>query len=66
MLQKHVPCIWTAIVPDVEADRLLEVAIDIIHRKENRMIKFQVPLLAVRDVEVSKKFYKDIFEQEVV
>lgn len=30
------------------------------------MIKFQVPLLAVRDVEVSKKFYRDIFEQEVV
>lgn len=29
-------------------------------------MKFQVPLLAVQDVEVSKKFYKDIFEQDVV
>ena len=30
------------------------------------MMKFRMPLLAVRDVEVSKKFYCDLFEQEVV
>lgn len=29
-------------------------------------MKFQLPLLAVQDVEVSKKFYKQLFEQEVV
>ena len=29
-------------------------------------MKFQLPLLAVQDVEVSKKFYKELFEQEVV
>lgn len=29
-------------------------------------MKFQLPLLAVQDVEVSKKFYKQFFEQEVV
>lgn len=30
------------------------------------MIKFRMPLLAVRDVEISKKFYHDLFDQEVV
>ncbi|PXX74566.1 VOC family protein [Dielma fastidiosa] len=29
-------------------------------------MKFQLPLLAVQDVERSKKFYQDLFEQEVV
>ena len=29
-------------------------------------MKFELPLLAVQDVEVSKKFYKELFEQEVV
>lgn len=29
------------------------------------MIQYQLPLLAVRDVEVSKRFYHDLFEQEV-
>ncbi len=29
-------------------------------------MKFQLPLLAVQDAEVSKKFYKELFEQEVV
>lgn len=29
-------------------------------------MKFQLPLLAVKDVEVSKTFYKQLFEQEVV
>ena len=29
-------------------------------------MKFELPLLAVQDVEVSKKFYKQLFEQEVV
>ena len=29
------------------------------------MIKFRMPLLAVRDVEISKKFYCDLFEQEI-
>lgn len=29
-------------------------------------MKFQLPLLAVQDVEVSKIFYKQLFEQEVV
>lgn len=29
-------------------------------------MKFQLPLLAVQDIEVSKKFYKQLFEQEVV
>lgn len=29
-------------------------------------MKFQVALLAVQDIEVSKQFYKDIFDQEVV
>lgn len=29
-------------------------------------MKFQLPLLAVQDVEVSKEFYKQLFEQEVV
>lgn len=29
-------------------------------------MKFQLPVLAVQDVEVSKKFYKQLFEQEVV
>lgn len=29
-------------------------------------MKFQLPLLAVQDVEVSKKFYKQLFAQEVV
>lgn len=29
-------------------------------------MKFQLPLLAVQDVEISKKFYKQIFDQEVV
>ena len=28
-------------------------------------MKYKLPLLAVRDVEVSKKFYKELFEQEV-
>ncbi|MER0281990.1 VOC family protein [Clostridioides difficile] len=28
-------------------------------------MKYQVSLLAINDVEVSKKFYKEIFEQEV-
>ena len=28
------------------------------------MIKFRMPLLAVRDVEISKKFYHDLFDQE--
>lgn len=30
------------------------------------MIKYRLPLLAVRDVEVSKQFYHDLFDQEVV
>ncbi|WP_331654214.1 VOC family protein [Anaerotignum sp. MB30-C6] len=30
------------------------------------MMKFQLALLAVKDVEVSKKFYKELFLQEVV
>ena len=29
-------------------------------------MKFQLPLLAVQDVEVSKKFYNQLFNQEVV
>ena len=29
-------------------------------------MKFQLPLLAVRDVDVSKKFYNQLFNQEVV
>ena len=29
-------------------------------------MKFQLPLLAVQDVECSKNFYQDLFEQEVV
>lgn len=29
-------------------------------------MKFQLPVLAVQDVESSKKFYKQLFEQEVV
>lgn len=29
-------------------------------------MKFKLPVLAVQDVEVSKKFYKQLFEQEVV
>ncbi len=29
------------------------------------MIEYKLPLLAVRDVEVSKKFYHDLFDQEV-
>lgn len=29
-------------------------------------MKFQLPLLAVEDVEVSKKFYHQLFQQEVV
>ena len=29
-------------------------------------MKFQLPLLAVQNVERSKKFYQDLFEQEVV
>ena len=29
------------------------------------MIQYRLPLLAVRDVEVSKKFYHDLFDQEV-
>lgn len=29
-------------------------------------MKFQLPLLAVQDVERSKKFYQDLFEQEVI
>ena len=29
-------------------------------------MKFELPLLAVQDVEVSKKFYKQLFGQEVV
>lgn len=29
-------------------------------------MKFQLPLLAVQDVEISKKFYKQIFDQDVV
>lgn len=29
-------------------------------------MKFQLALLAVKDIELSKKFYKDLFEQEVV
>lgn len=29
-------------------------------------MKFQCALLAVKDIEVSKKFYKDIFEQTVI
>ena len=29
-------------------------------------MKFKLPLLAVKDIEVSKKFYKELFEQEVV
>lgn len=29
-------------------------------------MKFQLPLLAVQDVEISKNFYKQIFDQEVV
>lgn len=30
------------------------------------MIKFRLPILAVRDVKVSKQFYHDLFDQEVV
>lgn len=30
------------------------------------MVKFRLPLLAVRDVEASKKFYQDLFGQDVV
>ena len=29
-------------------------------------MKFKLPVLAVKDVEVSKKFYKEIFDQHVV
>lgn len=29
-------------------------------------MKFQLPLLAVQDVEISKAFYKKLFEQEIV
>ena len=29
------------------------------------MIKYRLPLLAVRDVEISKRFYHDLFDQEV-
>ena len=29
------------------------------------MIKFRMPVLAVRDVEISKKFYHDLFDQEI-
>ena len=29
-------------------------------------MKFQLPLLAVRDVERSKKFYCELFDQQVV
>lgn len=29
-------------------------------------MKFHLALLAVKDIELSKKFYKDLFEQEVV
>lgn len=29
------------------------------------MIKYRLPLLAVRDVEISKQFYHDLFDQEV-
>lgn len=29
-------------------------------------VVFKMPLIAVRDIEVSKKFYKDLFGQEVV
>ncbi|HBL5351907.1 TPA: glyoxalase/bleomycin resistance/dioxygenase family protein, partial [Clostridioides difficile] len=28
-------------------------------------MKYQVSLLAVKDIEVSKKFYKELFEQEI-
>lgn len=35
-------------------------------KKWKANIKFQVPLLAVHDVEISKQFYKDIFGQDVV
>lgn len=30
------------------------------------MIEYKLPLLAVRDVDISKKFYHDLFDQEVV
>ena len=30
------------------------------------MLQYRLPLLAVRDVELSKRFYKDLFDQEVV
>ena len=29
------------------------------------MIRFKMPLLAVRDVEISKKFYQELFDQTV-
>ena len=30
------------------------------------MIEYKLPLLAVRDMDISKKFYHDLFDQEVV
>ena len=30
------------------------------------MLRFQLPLLAVRDIEVSKSFYSRLFDQNVV
>ena len=30
------------------------------------MLQYKMPVLAVRDMEVSKQFYHDLFDQEVV